>query len=60
MFSLAVIAAFALGAAEPELAVERADRTVTVTGAHFALTIDASKGGEMTSPVRMRSGSVIS
>ncbi|MDY0031356.1 MAG: hypothetical protein RBT84_05360 [FCB group bacterium] len=49
MLSLAVIASFALGAAEPELAVEHAGRTVTVSGAHFALTVDASKGGEMTS-----------
>ncbi len=55
MLSLAVLAAFTLGAVDQELVIERAGTTVTVTGAHFGLTVDASKGGEMTS-LRLHDG----
>ncbi len=55
MYCLTVIALLALNAVDEELGVEQTGVTATVTGAHFAVTIDASKGGELTS-LRMHDG----
>lgn len=55
MVPFVVVAVFALGAVEEELAVEQAETAVTVTGAHFAVTVDGSKGGEITS-IRVHDG----
>lgn len=36
------------GAAHAELVVERSDEAITVTGAHFGVTVDLRKGGEIS------------
>ncbi len=55
MYCLTVIALLALNAVDQELGVEQTGVTATVTGAHFTVTIDASKGGELTS-IRVHDG----
>jgi hypothetical protein len=55
MLCVAVAAVCILGVPETGLTFEQTDRTVTVSGAYFTVTVDASKGGEMTS-IRLHDG----